>query len=204
MGVRDDKQALRRATVGRILTLDPDRRAAEESVLAGKLLGLPGFEAAVWILLYASAFPEEVATFPFLRLALDSGKRLACPRVDRTERRLRLYEVVDLAADFRRGSMGIPEPRLSCPPVEPEWVDWVLVPGLAFDGRGYRLGRGAGYYDRLLPTLRPDAPRWALILDAQWADEVPVEPHDVPLDGVTSASRTAVRDPDRVGAGAGG
>lgn len=197
MEVPDAKQALRRSTVGRILALDPVRRAAEESALAAQLPTLPGFAAAAWVLLYASAFPEEVATGPFLRLALDQGKRLVCPRVDRTERRLRLYEVRDLAADFRRGSLGIPEPRLSCPPVAPERVDWVLVPGLAFDGRGYRVGRGAGYYDRLLPTLRPEVPRWALILDAQWADVVPVEPHDVPLDGVASASRTAV--PDRAG-----
>ena len=108
-------------------------------------------------------------------------------------RRLRLYQVGDPDTDFRRGTLGIPEPRKSCPTVAPEEVDWVLVPGLAFDGRCYRLGRGAGHYDRLLPTLRPDTPRWSLALDCQWVDALPVEPHDVPLDGVVSPTRAASR-----------
>ena len=95
-------------------------------------------------------------------------------------------EIDDLDADLEPGTLGIPEPAPDCPEVEPEAVDWVLVPGLAFDAAGYRLGRGAGHYDRLLPTLRPDAPRWALAFDCQWVDDLPVEPHDVPLDGIVS------------------
>jgi 5-formyltetrahydrofolate cyclo-ligase len=173
--------------------MEPGRRAAEEAALMARFPGLPGFEEAGCVLLYASAFPEEITTGPLLRLALERGKRLVCPRVVRAERRLRLYEVADPDADFVRGALGIPEPRTTCPTVEPGAVDWVLAPGIAFDGRAYRLGRGAGYYDRLLPTLRPDAPRWALILDCQWVDELPVEPHDVPLDGVVSLSRTVRR-----------
>ena len=69
----------------------------------------------------------------------------------------------------------------------------ILVPGLAFDARGYRLGRGAGHYDRLLPRLRPEVSRWALILDCQWVEDLPVEPHDIPLDGVVSPGREIVR-----------
>ena len=57
--------------------------------------------------------------------------------------------------------LGIPEPRPDLPEVPPAAVDWALVPGLAFDERGFRLGRGAGYYDRLIPLLRPDAICWA-------------------------------------------
>ena len=86
--------------------------------------------------------------------------------------------------------MGIPEPRRSCPPVEPTDVDWALVPGITFDDRCRRLGRGAGYYDRLLPTLRRDVPLWALIFDAQWVAQLPVEPHDVPLDGVITPRKS--------------
>jgi len=187
------KPSLRVETVARILALDPDRRAAEEATLLALFHALPGFEAAGCVLLYASAFPEEFATGPLLRLALEQGKRLVCPRVDRAARGLRLYQIRDVIKDFTRGTLGIPEPRRTCPPVAPAEVEWVLVPGLAFDPRCYRLGRGAGHYDRLLPTLRPDAPRWSLALDCQWVDDLPVEPHDVPLDGVVSPSRTATR-----------
>ncbi len=193
MNASDRKSELRREMVERILALEPECRASEEAALIEAFPGLAGFEAAGCVLLYVSAFPEEFATGPMLRLALEKGKRLLCPRVDRSRGVLHLSEVRDLQADLVRRTLGIPEPRLTCPRVEPEAVDWVLVPGLAFDGRGFRLGRGAGHYDRLLPTLRPGVMRWALALDCQWIDALPVEPHDVPLDGVVSPSRTFIR-----------
>ena len=83
-----------------------------------------------------------------------------------------------------RGTLGIPEPRRDRPEVAPAEVDWVLVPGLGFDAECFRIGRGAGHYDRLLPTLRPDIPRWSLCLSSQWVEALPVEPHDQRLDGV--------------------
>jgi 5-formyltetrahydrofolate cyclo-ligase len=193
MDVAARKQALRRELVGRILALDPDVRRAQEAALADRFAALPGFVGADTVLLYVTAFPEEIATGPMIGLSLALGKRLVCPRVDRAARRLRLYEVRDPSSDLRRGTLGIPEPRPSCPEVGPEQIDWALVPGLGFDDRGFRLGRGAGHYDRLLPTLRPDAPRWALALDCQWVDALPVEPHDVPLDGVVSPSKSGGR-----------
>jgi 5-formyltetrahydrofolate cyclo-ligase len=183
------KQKLRREFVERIMALDPEERRAQESVLAERFATLPGFSTANTVLLYVSTFPEEIATGAMLCLSLELGKRLVCPRVDRMEGRLRLHEVRDLGSDLRRGTLGIPEPRRVCPEIGAESIDWVLVPGLGFDVLGYRLGRGAGHYDRLLPTLRPDAPCWALGLDCQWVEELPVEPHDIPLDGVATPSR---------------
>jgi 5-formyltetrahydrofolate cyclo-ligase len=180
--------------VGRILALDPGARRLEESSLAARFADLPGWASAGTLLLYASAFPEEIDTAPLIGRALAAGKALVLPRVDRAAGRLRLFRVEDPARDLSPGMRGIPEPGPDCPEVGAEAVDWVLVPGLAFDARGYRLGRGAGHYDRLLPALRPDAPRWALILDCQWAEDLPVEPHDIPLDGVASPSREFRRD----------
>jgi 5-formyltetrahydrofolate cyclo-ligase len=187
--VRLRKRALRREMVARILALDPVQRRRDDALLAARFPALPGFARAHTVLLYASAFPEEIATGPMLKRALEAGKRLVCPRVDRAERRLRLFAVDDPARDLVPGTLGIPEPREGCPEVVPAAVDWVLVPGLAFDARGFRLGRGAGHYDRLLPVLRPDAPRWAMIHDCQWVDALPVGPHDVAVDGVVSPAR---------------
>lgn len=173
--------------------MEPQRRRLAESELQARFATLPGLASARVVLLYVSVFPEELVTEPFLRRVLDRGQRLLCPRVDRRERRLRLYEVCDLAGDLERGTLGIPEPKRTCVEFEPQDVDWVLVPGVAFDGQGYRVGRGAGHYDRLLPRLGPEVPRWSLIFDEQWVDDIPVEPHDVPLDGVVSPNRTVVR-----------
>ncbi|AGA30930.1 5-formyltetrahydrofolate cyclo-ligase [Singulisphaera acidiphila] len=202
MDLRAQKRQLRQAMIERILALDPADRKAQEATLAARFRDLPGFDAAGSVLLYVTAFPEEIASQPMLELALERGKRLVCPRVDRIQRRLRLYRVEDLNADFKRGMLGIPEPHDGCPEVEPDQVDWVLVPGLVFDARGFRIGRGAGHYDRLLPTLRRDVPRWALALDCQMVDALPVESHDVSLDGVVSPRTTVAcaRPEDRAAA----
>ena len=179
--------------VARLLALDPAGRAVAEAALVSRFAALPGYAEARCVLLYASAFPEEIDTAPLLSRSLALGKRLLLPRVDRAAGRLRLFVVADLTTDLRRGTLGIAEPKRSCLEADPSAVDWVLVPGLAFDARCFRLGRGAGFYDRLLPTLRPDCPRWAFAFDDQWIDDLPVEPHDAPLDGVVSPSRTALR-----------
>jgi 5-formyltetrahydrofolate cyclo-ligase len=189
MDIPSRKQALRRAMIARILALDPDERRAQEGVLVDRFGTLPGLANAGTVLLYVSAFPEEIQTGPMLSRVLDREQRLVCPRVDRAERRLRLYQVEDPHRDLVPGTLAIPEPRRTCPEVAPEAIDWVLVPGLAFDDRRYRLGRGAGHYDRLLPALRPEVPRWALILDCQWVEPLPAEVHDVPLDGIVSPGK---------------
>ncbi len=194
MDIPTRKQLRRREIVERIMALDPNDRRSQEADLADRFASLPGFDVARTVLLYVSAFPEEIATGPMLRRALALGKRVACPRVDRAERRLRLFEVTGLESDLTRGTLGIPEPRRRCPEIPPNQVDWILVPGLAFDDRRFRLGRGAGHYDRLLPNLRPDAPRWALALDCQWVEALPVEPHDVPLDGIVSPNKRIHHD----------
>jgi len=187
------KRALRLELRGRILAMPREDRAREELALLGRMPTLPGFREAGTVLLYASAFPEEFATGPMLRRAVELGKRLVCPRVVRKESRLALVAVDDPGRDFAPGSLGIPEPTGDRPEVDPRSIDWVLVPGLGFDLRCYRIGRGAGYYDRLLPALRPDVPRWSLCLSTQWVTDLPVEPHDERLDGVADADRVVSR-----------
>lgn len=195
MSLASEKSRLRREVRDRVLGLAPLARESQESTLRDKFPSLPGLEPAGTVLLYASAFAEELDTRPYLAWVVARGRRLLCPRVDRRTKTLRLYEVRDPAADLVPGVLGIPEPRLDLPEVPPTEVDWVLVPGLAFDPLGYRLGRGAGHYDKLMPRLRPDAPRWALCFDEQWVEAVPVEPHDARLDGVVSSSMTVVVRP---------
>ncbi len=193
MDLKTEKRSLRRLLVERINQLTPEERAEQERLLLAAFPRLPGYDQAQTVLLYVSAFPEEIQTRPLLENALTIGKRLVCPRVDRTYRRLKLYLVKDLNADLEPGTLGILEPSITCLEIAPAEVDWVLVPGLGFDDQGYRLGRGAGHYDRLLPMLRPGVPRWALALECQHVAAMPVEPHDIPLDGIVFPHRRAVR-----------
>ncbi len=192
MTVRQAKRLMRREVVGRILAACTESRKLQDAGLLAKFGGLRGFAEARTILLYASAFPEEIDTRPLVRFAFESGKRVILPRVNEEFRRLDLLEVKnDAGGGLVAGRLGIMEPPPDAVVVDPRAIDWVMVPGLAFDEFGARLGRGGGYYDRLLPTLRYGCTRWALIYDEQWVDRVPVEPHDARMDGLASATRTA-------------
>ncbi len=184
------KRSLRLAIREEIAALEPDLRRQEESRLAVRFPDLPGWAGARTVMLYVSAFPEEVSTADYWARAYMEGKRVISPRVDRAARELRLHQVEDPRTELHPGTLGIPEPRRDLPEVLPESIDWVLVPGLAFDDRGYRLGRGAGHYDRLMPRLRPDALCWAVCLSCQLVRHLPIEPHDMPLDGVCTPDRT--------------
>ena len=172
-----------------IAALDPGERRAQEDALIARFSGLPGLAEAGSVLLFVAALPEEPRLRELFSLVYAMKKIVFCPRVDRRGRRLSLHRVADPASDLSPGVLGIPEPRPDLPEIAPAAVDWALVPGLAFDERGFRLGRGAGYYDRLLPRLRPDATCWALCLSCQLLCELPVEAHDAPLNGISTPER---------------
>jgi 5-formyltetrahydrofolate cyclo-ligase len=103
-----------------------------------------------------------------------------------------LHAIGDPIADVVAGFRGIPEPRPDAPPVSPQAVDWVLVPGVAFDVAGGRLGYGGGYYDRLLPAMRAGTPRVAAAFEAQIVAHVPRAPHDAGVDAIVTEARTIV------------
>jgi 5-formyltetrahydrofolate cyclo-ligase len=182
------KKALRASTIQAIRSLDSEARQAQESDLLDGVRGLPGWGDAKTVLLYVKAFDEEIETLPLITGALDESRRVVCPRVERAAHRLDLFVVEDPARDLEPGVLGIPEPRRTCRAVEPGEIDWALVPGLVFNPRGYRIGRGAGHYDRLLPKLRPKVETWAIAFDCQVVDPIPVEPHDVAVRGVLTPS----------------
>jgi 5-formyltetrahydrofolate cyclo-ligase len=184
MNIAAEKRRLRREFRRRILTMDPDDRTRQEETLRTAVETLPGFPDARTVLLYAACFAEEILTDPIARRAQALGKQLVYPRVDPIGRRLTLHLISDLVADFVPGALAIPEPKRELPEFPASEVDWVLVPGLAFDTRGFRLGRGAGYYDKLLPTLPTGTPLWAIAFGTQRAESLPVEPHDFPVTGV--------------------
>lgn len=186
--LREAKLALR----GRILAardaLPAATRAAAAAAIAARIVALPSFVAARCVLL-TLAFRSEWDTAPLLAAACAAGKAIAVPRVDTATRMLDLHALGDLARDVRPGHLGIPEPLATTPRVRPAEVDWVLVPGVAFDVDGRRLGYGGGYYDRLLPMLRKNAARVAGAYELQIVERVPAAPHDREVDAIVTESR---------------
>ena len=119
---------------------------------------------------------------PSSTTALASGREVSLPRVDARRRMLEPVRIVDPGRDLVPGFHGIPEPAAHCALAEVASIDWVLVPGIAFDRDGRRLGYGGGYYDRLLPLLPADCRRVAGAFAGQCVDRVPSAPHDARVD----------------------
>jgi 5-formyltetrahydrofolate cyclo-ligase len=179
---RENKAALRASVLASRGAMLPEERAAASGAIARHLLGMPPLVTARTVAAYAG-FDTELDTLPFLAAVLAQGRRLLLPRVvdveSRERRHLVLHQVGDIHRDTRPGRWGIREPDASvCPEVDPLEVDLILLPGVAFDRRGGRLGYGAGFYDRLLPRLRPDCLRVAAAFSVQVVPAVPIEPHD--------------------------
>ena len=177
------KRELRRAAAA---ARDAVRDRAEAAAAArGHLIALAPYRSAATVLWYVS-MPSELATVPGIEAALADGKRVAVPWCDGDDLGLWRLEAV---GELEPGTWGIPEPppaRRGEPArrIAPEAIDLVVVPGLAFDRRGRRLGHGKGYYDRLL--ARSSAVRAGLCFDAQVFPEVPAGPHDAVMDWVVT------------------
>jgi 5-formyltetrahydrofolate cyclo-ligase len=178
----DTKATLRRTILTARAALPPERRRADSAAIVDRLPKLPAFSPATTIAAYVG-FDTEIDTAPFLAQVVGAGKRLLLPRIvdveSRERRHLVLHAVEDMALDTRPGRWGILEPDPGrCPAIDPTEVDLLLLPGVAFDRAGGRLGYGAGFYDRLLPTLRPDCLRVAAAFSIQVVPAVPMEDHD--------------------------
>jgi 5-formyltetrahydrofolate cyclo-ligase len=181
---RRAKAALRRQMRAVRDTLPESACATRSAEIGKRLLALKELDEAETIVAFAS-IRNEVRTRALMDAGWVAGKRIALPRVVDDELELRL---VDSETALVPGAFSVPEPPDGAELVEPGEVDFALVPALAVDPRGYRIGYGGGYYDRLLPRL---GRAWscAVVYDFQLVSEVPRLPFDVPVDLVVTDQR---------------
>jgi 5-formyltetrahydrofolate cyclo-ligase len=187
--LRESKRALRERVLAARDSLPPEFRAAASAAIGTALAGRDDFAKASTVLL-TLPFGSEWDSMPLLLTALERGKAVVLPRVNATARTLELCRLSEPTRDVLPGYRGIPEPQSHCALVVADAIDWVLVPGVAFDPAGHRLGYGGGYYDRLLPQLRHGAARIAAGYEIQLVDGVPAGPHDVPVQALATEIRT--------------
>ena len=176
------KSRIRTTLVGFLrVQKEADRRRKSEAIRR-KLVRLAAYRRATMVACYVS-LPYEVETHQLIRRMLMTGKRVAVPCV--RGRHLQWCELRDPARELRPGAFGVLEPRSSTRRVvRTEELDVVVVPGVAFDRVGHRLGHGQGYFDRFLDTLSADIPVIGLCFDFQLVATLPHEPHDHPVDAV--------------------
>ena len=182
-----DKKALRAEMIARRDALPPGERERHSRGLTARLLALPQYAPARSVLATMS-IGSEWDTRAFLERARADGKAVVLPRVSEPPRRLRLYTVEDMGRDLVPGVWDIPEPDPSrCPEVALADVDFAWVPALAVDPAGYRLGYGAGYFDKLLAG-RGSRPYCVAALPSAFVlERLPHESHDVPVDLVITS-----------------
>ncbi|MBI3333767.1 MAG: 5-formyltetrahydrofolate cyclo-ligase [Candidatus Omnitrophica bacterium] len=176
------KQRLRERLLQRLRQQPEQSRQAKSLKIARALARLALYRRAKVVLCYAS-IDGEVETRFILRKILADGKRAAVPVVVRRGKRLIAAEIRDPDLELKpNGPFRIPEPsRLKLRPISPLELDLVLVPGVAFDRAGRRLGRGGGYFDRFLTKVQPEIPRVGLAFKFQLLRQLPGEPHDQPV-----------------------
>lgn len=189
--LHDAKRVLREQVIAARDALDPQDRASASQAIAARVCALTSFRDARCILL-TLPFRSEWDTRPLFAAALAGGKTIALPRVNGETRMLDLHGVIDLAAGTAPGYRGIPEPSATLPRIDIRDIDWVLVPGVAFNVAGRRLGYGGGYYDRLLALLTPGTPRVAGAYDLQVVPHVPAAPHDLMVDTIATPTRMLI------------
>lgn len=162
-----------------------DEQTQKSKVIAEKLFSIPLFLRARSVAYY-SAIPGEVQTHPMILQSLKNGRRVMLPCVDAVKKELVFREITDLKKDLTKGVLGILEPKQSLPTIEASSIECVIVPALAFDGFGFRLGRGAGYYDRFLKRLSPGTAKIGVGYAFQMVKKIPQEAHDEKLDWVVT------------------
>jgi 5-formyltetrahydrofolate cyclo-ligase len=177
------KAALRRHLLAQRAMLAPAEIARHSTAIAAYVCALPAFCASQTVMVYM-ALPQEVQTMQIITQARQAQKRVAVPVV-------RAQDLVAVAlsegpTQLRRGRFGILEPSGTPRIIHPQEIGCIVVPGVAFDTRGGRLGFGKGYYDRFLGQLPATTYRCGLAFGIQVVPCVPQAPHDICMHGIVT------------------
>jgi 5-formyltetrahydrofolate cyclo-ligase len=159
-------------------------------IICDRFMALPDYAAGKTVMFYIDV-RAEVRTRHSLPAALASSKTIVVPWCN-DQGELELFRLTDMS-ELAIGMYKIlePKPELRNLPEKQctaEELDIVMVPGVAFDRRGARMGHGKGYYDKLLQHARPETPLVALAFECQFFPEIPVAPHDIFMDKIISES----------------
>jgi len=173
------KHKLRKEVLEARIALPPHVVAEKSARIIQRFLELDEYRYASTIMTYLD-FRNEVQTGELVKRAMSDGKRVAVPLADPSSCMLTASSLNFYPDDLEPGAWGILEPKPNCVrPLDPRELDLIVVPGVAFDMRGNRLGYGGGFYDRFLLRTSPQALFIALAYEMQLCDRVPSSSQDV-------------------------
>jgi 5-formyltetrahydrofolate cyclo-ligase len=188
VATRERKQELRAQALHKRRAIAREDLAALSSRVEANLLSMKEYKAATLVISYC-AKDDEVQTRPIIERALADGKRVAVIVTDVPSKTLSFSEIESFENDLAPGAFGIREPKPGLVrPVSIAQADIVLVPLVAWDEKGHRLGYGAGYFDRALAGAG-GITKVGLALESQRLAKIPESRHDVPLDIIVTERR---------------
>ena len=184
--IQEAKIALRRLVGERMGRMPGEVRDKASAQARALLAAQPLWQRARSVLFYAP-LPGELDVWPLLSVALRASKKVALPRFDQQTKAYAACQVQNPETDLQAGRFGIREPGEQCPRMAPGVLDLILIPGVAFDAQGGRLGRGKGYYDQLLEVTQ--GRRCGVAFDEQTVEKIPCEAHDARMDCLLTPTR---------------
>lgn len=151
-----------------------------DDMIKDKLLNSDFYKQSNNIFIYVSC-GSEVDTKSIIKIAMKEGKRIFVPRIIKETKEMKAIEIESLY-ELERNTYGILEPKNSSNVIDKNEIDIIIVPGIAFDYVGNRIGYGGGYYDRYLNEIALKRNKIALVYDFQLIDRLESEQHDVSVD----------------------
>lgn len=180
------KTALRRQLRERLQGFSAEERSQASTRIRQRLAEQPVWQKASSIFFY-SPTASEPDLWPLVMEALHLGRQVALPRYSPDTESYAPCLIADASRDLQPGRFGISEPAAHCPILDLKHLDLALVPGIGFTLDGGRLGRGQGYYDRLLAEI--PGFKCGVAFDCQMAAALPLESHDIRLNCILTPTR---------------
>ncbi len=187
--VREKKQEIRNGVSAFFNSLESDVLEANTRVIENRLFEFANFLESKIVMLYVNA-ENEVGTNNIVRRAYDFNKIVVLPAFDTAKSTMKLMKVDNPNKDLVVGPRGILEPTPArCKPVPLDSIDIAIIPGVAMDEKGGRIGSGDGYYDRIIPDLPITTRKVGLVFEGQLVPQVPMESHDKHVDIIITEKR---------------
>ncbi|MFZ5597066.1 MAG: 5-formyltetrahydrofolate cyclo-ligase [Bacillota bacterium] len=184
-----DKDEMRQQMLARRKTIDQEQVDRMSRAIMERLISTVEYGRAGSLMIYVD-FRNEVRTGELIAHALNAGKRVSVPVTHVKDKKLTPSSILSYPGDLEPGTWGIMEPRQSCfRPLDPGELDMVIVPGVAYDLQGNRLGYGGGFYDRFLPRTRPGTVFLAPAFEMQIVDNAFPGCYDVPVHIIVTEKR---------------
>lgn len=172
--------------------VDSSMRNKWDESIFNRLVNSEFYKRAKTIFSFVS-FKSEVDTHNIIKHALRDEKTICVPKIESKQKGIELFRV-DNFDQLKNGYFNILEPDESCPPIDSNNIDLILMPGVAFDRQGGRLGYGAAFYDRFLTNMNKQVDKIALAYHFQVIDRIPMDEHDVRIDGIVTEEEFIIAD----------